>query len=147
MRGMRTWKRFRIQWRPGGISQKYRGIHKNNFVRGTPFIAKIGRYYVVERDGGEGADIVYGKERGGMGVVSGSLMVKVRPGSDAESLLERWNQDENLEVGLTFLHIGVVELKTRPGEDIPQMAKRLEGQEQVERVKMDVIEDDILPRF
>ena len=147
MRGMRTWKRFRIQWRPGGFPKSIGEFTKIILFGALPLSPKSVAIMCVERDGGEGADIVYGKERGGMGVVSGSLMVKVRPGSDAESLLERWNQDENLEVGLTFLHIGVVELKTRPGEDIPQMAKRLEGQEQVERVKMDVIEDDILPRF
>ena len=126
-------------WR---ISQKYRGIHKNNFVQGTPFVARIGRYYVVEREAGEKANIVYGVEKGGMGVVSGSLMVKVQDGRDAELLLERWEQDEELEVGLTFLHIGVVELITSLGDNIAQVAKRLALQKGVERVKIDVIEED-----
>ena len=129
-------------WR---ISQKYLGIHKNNFVQGTPFVAKIGRYYIVEKEEGEDANIVYRVGKAGMGVVNASLMVKVRDDSDVESLLEGWERDENLEIGLTFLHIGVVELKTRPGENIARIAKELERQEGVERVKIDVIEEDTLP--
>ena len=125
-------------WR---VSRKYRGIHKNNFSQGMPFVAKIGSYYIVESEG-DSANIVYDKKTEDMGVMSGSLMVKVRPHGDMESLLEQWDQDENLEIGLTFLHIGVVELKTLAGEDIARIAKGLERQKGVERVKIDVVKED-----
>ena len=133
---VRTWR----------ISKKYRGIHKNNFVQGTPFISKMGRYYVVESHEGGDAHIVYDKKMSNMGVVSGSLIVKIRPHNDdvVESLLEGWERDENLEVGLTFLHIGVVELKTLARDNIVRMAKRLKKQEGVEQVKIEVIKNDIL---
>ena len=88
---MKTWR----------ISKKYRGIHKSNFERGTPFVAKIGRYYIVENEE-ENSNIVYSKKMKDMGVVSGSLIVKIESDSDVESLLDRWEHDETVEVGSVF---------------------------------------------
>ena len=128
-------------WR---ISKKYKGIRAKNFRKGTPFIARMGGYYIVEGNWGD-VDMVFHKKTGEMGVLSGSIIVNVDPKSNTKELLEKWDRDEGVKVGSSFLHIGVVEIKTRPGENIAETAKRLERVGNVERVKIEVVRDNFRP--
>ena len=126
------------------ISKKYKGIHISNFSKNTPFIAKIGAYYIVEAPKGD-VDMVYHGKTGRMGVMNGSIMVNVNPDGEVKRLLEQWEQSERIEVGSLFLHIGVVELKIHPGENIAEIAKKLGNKREIDQVKIVVIGDDIRP--
>ena len=126
-------------WR---ISKRYKAIHQREARKDTVSVAQIEQYMIIEGASG-GKAVVYHQKNKNMGVMTGSLVINLNPESEAEDFLEQFEQNDRFNLKSVFLPIGVVVLEVVEGIDIAWAAKEPAGHKDVERVKIEVISDNI----
>ena len=126
------------------ISKTYGAVMANDFDNAWPYLAKLQKYYIVEKENGR-IPVAYEENSGRMGVLTGSIMIKVGSKERFESVQRELMGESLWELGHVFAHIDVLHINVREKQKIWEVVEKLSVDDNLSRIEVEFFSEILRP--
>ena len=123
------------------LSKTFVAVHRNTDDTDS-FIPPIGTYSIIEKNDslkqGNTLMVAYDKRNLQMGVITGTILVKVPEKDNFQTALSHLQQDKSFSVGNVFFEIGYIQLKVLENNKTIMIVQKLMDENRFKNVTMEV---------